>query len=272
MNAVRKMRWTWAADLQSGNFARSEFAVAVSDWAVSGSDRDYQVAGLGSWRVEDDDTSIGYTGQWTTVIGNYSGGSISYATVPGASVSYSYQSPQDHILNLGTRRFPTAAQLSVQVDQVRCKCWMWPFRVKMCWCDGGWEQCPGEVSTPSRLRTRGPRGIRFISISWKLPFPPRIFPPLSPNPQTTLATDWDTLNSQALAPDRTAWQIQALGFTGQANHYAGALVVLRAYVRRATVRHWDDCVFRRVDVRRYDPSIARPHCLHAPEPDRRHSQ
>ena len=33
---VRKMRWTWAADLQSGDFERSEFAVAVTNWRVSG--------------------------------------------------------------------------------------------------------------------------------------------------------------------------------------------------------------------------------------------
>jgi hypothetical protein len=72
----------------AGNFARSEFSVAVSNWTVSGSNRDYQVAGPGSWRVEDDDVSIRYTGQWTTDIGNYSGGSIGYATTPGASVSY----------------------------------------------------------------------------------------------------------------------------------------------------------------------------------------
>src|SRR5580658_838541 len=117
MNAVRKLRWTWAAELQSGDFARSEFSVTVSNWTVNGSNRGYQVAGPGSWRVEDDDTSIGYTGQWATVIGNYSGGSISYAATAGASVTYTYESPQDHTLNLGTRRFPTAAQLSVQVDQ-----------------------------------------------------------------------------------------------------------------------------------------------------------
>ena len=57
MNAVRKMRWTWAADLQAGDFVRSEFAVTVSNWTVNGSNRNYQVAGVGSWRVEDDDTS-----------------------------------------------------------------------------------------------------------------------------------------------------------------------------------------------------------------------
>jgi hypothetical protein len=42
-------------------------------------------------------------------------------------------------------------------------------------------------------------------------------------PTTALATDWDTLHSQALAPQRTAWLIDTLGFKGRANHYAGAL-------------------------------------------------
>jgi hypothetical protein len=41
--------------------------------------------------------------------------------------------------------------------------------------------------------------------------------------QTTLATDWDTDHSLAIAPERTAWLIQKLGFHGRANHYAGAL-------------------------------------------------
>src|SRR6185369_16977593 len=33
---VRKMRWTWAADQQRGNFERSEFCVVISDWMVGG--------------------------------------------------------------------------------------------------------------------------------------------------------------------------------------------------------------------------------------------
>ena len=39
----------------------------------------------------------------------------------------------------------------------------------------------------------------------------------------TLATDWDTEHSLALAPERTAWMIDSLGFTGRQNHYVGAL-------------------------------------------------
>ncbi len=39
----------------------------------------------------------------------------------------------------------------------------------------------------------------------------------------TLATDWDTEHSLALAPERTAWMIESLGFAGRQNHYVGAL-------------------------------------------------
>jgi hypothetical protein len=48
-------------------------------------------------------------------------------------------------------------------------------------------------------------------------------PTYAPDTSITLATDWDTDHSIALAPERTAWMIQALGFAGRANHYVGAL-------------------------------------------------
>ena len=223
MNAVRKMRWTWAADLQPGNFARSEFAVAVSNWIVSGSNRAYQVAGPGSWRVEDDDVAIVYTGQWTTAIGNYSGGSIGYATTPGASVSYSYQSPQNHLLNLGTRRFATAAQLSVQVDQNPVQV----LSVALAGEDGlvrwEWGAMSGGTQHTVTVTHAGAVGSTFYFDFLEIAIPTGDIPYFVPDPQTTLATDWDTLHSQALAPERTAWLIQALGFAGRANHYAGAL-------------------------------------------------
>ena len=223
MHAVRKMRWTWAADLQPGGFARSECAVVVSNWTVNGSNRNYQVAGVGSWRVEDDDVSIGYTGQWTTVTGNYSGGSISYATTPGASVSYSYQSPQNHILNLGTRRFPTAAQLTVQVDRN-------PVQVLRVALPGEdvlvrWElgTMAGGTQHTVTITHAGTLGNPFYFDFLEIAIATVDLPAFPPDSQTTLATDWDTLHSQALAPERTAWLIQALGFTGRSNHYAGAL-------------------------------------------------
>src|SRR5437870_3797878 len=84
-NAVRKMRWTYAAGLQSNAFQRSEFQVTVSNWTVTGTNRSYQIAGPGSRRIEDDSADATYSGNWTESRGNFSGGSIRYATLPGAS-------------------------------------------------------------------------------------------------------------------------------------------------------------------------------------------
>ena len=223
MNAVRKMRWTWAADLQPGAFAGGEFAVAVSGWTVTGSNRDYQVAGPGSWRAENNDLAIVSSGQWKTDTGNYSGGSIGYSSTPGDSVTYAYQSSQAHRLNLGTRRFASAAQLSVQVDQN-------PAQLLNLALAGEdvlvrWNLGTLSAGTPHTVTIThcGKAGSTFYFDFLEIAIPTTDLPTFAPDPQTTLATDWDTLHAQALAPERTAWMIQALGFTGRANHYAGAL-------------------------------------------------
>jgi hypothetical protein len=43
--------------------------------------------------------------------------------------------------------------------------------------------------------------------------PTATLPVFPASPATTLATDWDTEHSQAIAPERTAWLIDTLGFT-----------------------------------------------------------
>lgn len=223
MNAVRKMRWTWAADLQPGAFARSEFAVTISNWTVAGSDRGYQVAGLGSRRVEDDDSALQYTGDWTASRGNFSGGSIQYATTPNASVTYTYRAPQDHLLYLGTRRAPSCASVSIQVDQN-------PSQYVPLVLDGEdvlvrlkLGALAGNVDHCVRVTHAGDDGSYFYFDFLEIAVAGTDLPVFVPDPQTTLATDWDTDHSLALSPERTARIIQSLGFTGRANHYAGAL-------------------------------------------------
>ena len=73
---VRKMRWTYAADLQDGDFQRTAFQLLVSNWSVTGQGRNYLLAGPGSRRIEQSDGSVVYTGSWVEERGNYSGGSI----------------------------------------------------------------------------------------------------------------------------------------------------------------------------------------------------
>jgi len=121
-NHIRKMRWTYAADLQAAAFVRSEFSVAVSNWTVTGTNRTYSVAGPGSLRIEDHDTSTIFSGTivpggaWTEVRGNYSGGTIQKTTTPGDSLSCTYQATQSHTLYAGLRYTGTGGLVSIVVD------------------------------------------------------------------------------------------------------------------------------------------------------------
>ena len=80
---VRKLRWTWAADLQPANFQRTEFSVVISNWNVTGTNLAYSVAGPGSRRIEDDSIAVSYQGAWSTDHGNFSGGSIHWTIDSG---------------------------------------------------------------------------------------------------------------------------------------------------------------------------------------------
>src|ERR1035441_5889659 len=223
-SSVRKMRWTWAADLQPGNFRRSEFSVVVTNWSVAGSNLLYQVAGPGSRRIEDDSRGIAYSGgQWSNSIGNFSGGSIHWTTTPGCSLECSYTASTDHTLYLGTRYINTGGQVAVQVDgnaaiavnlalaneDVLVRVPLGPFG--------------GGVQHKVTITHDGIVGTYLYFDFLEIVLPTNELPDFSVIPAMTLATDWDTNHSIALAPERTAWLIQKLGFSGRANHYIGAL-------------------------------------------------
>ncbi len=70
--------------------------------------------------------------------------------------------------------------------------------------------------------TERPDTCFFFDFS-RFTLPTEDLPDIAPDPKVTLATDWDTLHSQALPAERTAWLVNKLGFTGRANHYVGAL-------------------------------------------------
>ncbi|HEY7392419.1 MAG TPA: hypothetical protein VH640_28120, partial [Bryobacteraceae bacterium] len=222
-SSVRKLRWTWAADIQPGGFQRTEFSVVVTNWTVSGSNLGYQVAGPGSYRIEDDSTQLQYQGLWTRGNGNYSGGSIQWTTTSGSQVSCSYLAQFPHTLCLGTRRADSCGQITVQVDAGP------PIVLNL--------QLSGEdvlvripvaqFTTPGShtvtITNTGATGSYFYFDFLDIAVPSPDLPSFTSNSILTLATDWDTLHSQALAPERTAWLINTLGFLGRCNHYAGAL-------------------------------------------------
>ena len=69
----------------------------------------------------------------------------------------------------------------------------------------------------------GSSGAFFYFDFLELAIPSSSFPAASSESKLTVATDWDTDHSLALAPERTAWIINSLGVRGRVNHYAGAL-------------------------------------------------
>jgi hypothetical protein len=219
---VRRVRWTWAADWQFGDFARSEFSVAVANWQATGSGLTYQVAGPGSRRIEDTSAAVSYAGSWGEERGNYSGGSIRHTTTPGDRLVCSYTAAGAHSLYLGTRYTGNGGSIAVQVDggtattvNLRRQLEDVLLRVPL----GQLAAGPHSVS----VQHTGGAGtdVYFDFLEAAVPCPD--LPDFVAYPTTTLATDWDTEHSLAIAPERTAWLIQKLGFRGRANHYAGAL-------------------------------------------------
>jgi hypothetical protein len=220
--AIRKLRWTYSADLQSSAFTRSEFQVVVANWTVAGNGRAYSVAGPGSRRIEDSSTDIQYSGAWNKGSGNFSGGTIHSTTENQASVICTYSSSQQHSLYLGTRLAANGALISIAIDAQAA------FTVNL--------GVPGEdVLIRKSLGQFGPgnhtvalshasdAGTYFYFDFLELAIPTTSLSSEDAESKLTLATDWDTDHSIALAPERTAWMINALGFKGRVNHYVGAL-------------------------------------------------
>jgi hypothetical protein len=220
---VRKLRWTWAADWQAQSYVRSEFAVQIDNWQVSGSNLAYQVAGPGSRRLEDSSSTISYTGDWVAETGNYSNGSIRHATQSGSALTCSYLASTPHTLLLGSRYTDNGGKIQVQVDggppQVMdLKRSLEDVLVRI-----PLGQFGGQTQHTVNVTHCGADNTDVYFDFLELAVPTASLPIFGTNPTMTLATDWDTYHSLAIAPERTAWEIETLGFKGRANHYAGAM-------------------------------------------------
>ncbi len=218
--AVRKLRWTYAAELQRGAFERSEFAVHVTNWTVTGGGRAYHVAGPQSMRMEDDSDRVTYAGAWSEWHGNYSGGSLHVTNAAGASVTSAWRATAAHSLYLGALKADGAGQVSVAVDGGAPA--VYDLRI------AGEEQkarvplgdfAAGEHTVTATLTGGG----HFYFDFFEAAVPTTELPVIEADSRYALATDWDTDHSLAIAPERTAWMIDALGFRGRVNHYVGAL-------------------------------------------------
>jgi len=223
---IRKMRWTYAADLQAGAFERSEFEVVVSSWTVTGTNRGYSVAGPGSRRLEDHSVEVQFSGSWVETRGNFSGGTIHATTNTGDSVACTYNAVVSHTLYLGTRYLGltgvVGASISITVDGVS----LGTLSLEIDGEDVLVRVPLGSYGVGSHTITVAHAGVSgdwFYFDFFELASASADLPVFAAEGPLALATDWDTQNSLVLAPERTAWFIDSLGFTGRENHYVGAL-------------------------------------------------
>jgi hypothetical protein len=195
------------------------------------------VAGPGSRRIEDNDPSVQYSStngvsDWTVApVGNYSGSRIQSTETKGATCTVSYSEAASHRLYIGSRRLAGAAALSVSIDGATPVIFNLALgaedilvRLPLGAMTAGNHtivmthdgQSAGD--DPSNI---GPYPLYFDFL--EIAYPSENLPDVAPQTQLALATDWDTLHSQALPAERTAWMISKLGFYGRVNHYVGAI-------------------------------------------------
>lgn len=223
---VRKMRWTYAADLQPVEFARSEFSVVHSSWSVTGTNRVYSVAGNQGHRVEDDG-NVTYTGTWSVSDGNFSGSTIRHTTTVGSKATVSYSSSYSHELFLGTRFTASAGKIDVSVDAAAALSFDlfvpdedYLARVSLGAFPAGTHTVEARLTGANVASTDSFLNFDFVEAAIAVPTVDAV----PPRGNETAATDWDTDHSLALAPERVAWNLDMLGFKGRANHYAGAIL------------------------------------------------
>jgi hypothetical protein len=227
---VRKIRWTWAADLQTRNFVQTEFRVQVSNWTITGQNRIYSVAGPGSRRIEDNGPGVAYLGSgWVPIAGNYSGGTIQSTNESNDSCTIVYNEANEHQLYLGTRLLNAGASISVSVDG---QLLTHPSSLYLNGEDVLVRLPLGTFGAGSHTVTiqhQGPANNLLYFDFLEIAYPSTNLPDFASNSQLALATDWDTYHSQSLPAERTVWLIQKLGFTGRVNHYVGALWFYEIY-------------------------------------------
>ncbi|HEY3742162.1 MAG TPA: hypothetical protein VGL53_20055 [Bryobacteraceae bacterium] len=216
---VRKLRWTYAADLQAATYSRSEFSVSVTNWTVTGTNRAYSVAGGGSKRIEDFDLTP--VGTWTPSKGNYSNGTITCTSTTGDSITCPYNATVTHSLYLGTRVIAAGATVQVTVDGTLAA----TESLTIAGEDVLVRRLIGQYSAGSHtvvVTNTGSSGTFYFDFL-ELALPTTDLPTYTTESNITLATDWDTDHSLALAAERTAGMLPALGFLGRHNCYVGAL-------------------------------------------------
>ena len=130
--------------------------------------------------------------------------------------------PQGHELFLGTRYANSGSAIAVTIDGGAPA----TFNLRIPAEDVLARISLGQLGAGSHTVSIAHTGALydyFYFDFFEIAIPAEVLPSFPVQSRLTLATDWDTDHSIALAPERTAWMIHSLGFEGRVNHYVGAL-------------------------------------------------
>jgi hypothetical protein len=189
-------------------------------------------------------------------------------------VTCSYHCSSHHTLYLGTRLAFSGASVGIRVDggaevvrNLQALGEDVLMRLPLGERDGG--------NHTVSVTHQGPAGSYFYFDFLEAAIPVTGLPAPEAAAGITLATDWDTDHSIAVAPERTAWMIHSLGFHGRANPISGPCGYTnwrRACVRLRCGRLRGDSEFSQITgviIGRTDYLPRLKQCCR-PEPGRRH--
>lgn len=220
LGQIRQMWLTFAPELaDSAPFVDREWQATFTNWTVSGSGRELQVAGPGSVRIEDSDSWCVYTGSsWGVETGFYSKGFAKRAAVEGDSVTVRYHCQFPHEVWIGTSLYSDRGRWGVSIDGdaetvLDCRLANEPAVNTRRTVRAG--VAPGEHSLKLTHRGGGPAYFDFLQavVRSDVPDPAQTFTNLCP------ANDYGTDHTYKLSPARLMWILDKLGFQGPMNVY-----------------------------------------------------
>ncbi len=222
---VRKMWLTFAPPISIGKaFEATEWEATFTNWTLSGAEdtRRLQVAGPGSFRVEETSTACAYTGDWDSEAGFFSQGYARVSKRSGCSVTVRYSSALVHELWLGTSLYSDRGRATVRIDDGA----EFTFDSRL---DTGQDAAvitrrklahaigPGQHSVTIRTAGAKPFYFDFLDIVVPSDVPDELAERMNVSP----ALDYSTDHTYKLPPARILWMFDKLGFSGPLNEYIG---------------------------------------------------
>lgn len=236
ISSIRKIWFTYAPILTDGNtFSALSGSATYSNWSVTSTKAslNLRIAGPNSVTINHDSVFCCYTGTWTDVSGFFNQGFSRNTSIPGSSVTITYNCSFTHDLYLGTQLYIDKGVFTVRLDSDI------PTNLNM-FLD---EEPPvntrrlirsnvvsGEHTLVLTLQSADPatptRKIGLFDFIQAI-VPSNDFPvPLNTETNVGLASDYDTNHSFSPLPARVVKNIELIGLTDRINHFVGVFFAL----------------------------------------------